>query len=229
MNRFQWVLAVFVGSHVIAAVPAMRRALIARLSEGGFLLAYSSMSVGLFVWLIVTAMDSPTTPLWAPAPWQYLATVILLPVAAVLFGASVLAPNPLSIALVPDTFDPARPGTVAVTRHPLLWALGTWGLAHVPPNGDTVMLTMFGGLGFFAFLGMAIVERKKRSSLGEERWRALARNTSFWPFAALLGGRARWPTDPRTLAGAAIGAAAAAFLLLGGHAWLFNRDPLVFF
>jgi uncharacterized membrane protein len=226
MDNFGLALAVFVGSHVIIAVPAMRRALIARWSEAGFLLAYSTMSTVLFAWLITAAMNSPTTALWAPAPWTYLLTVIVMPIAAVLLGASLLAPNPLSIALVPDTFDPAQPGAVAITRHPILWGLSSWGLAHVPPNGDTVMLTMFGGLGFFALVGMAIVERKKRRALGEEKWRALAANTSILPFVALLSGRARWPTDRRTLLGVAVGAAASAFLLLGGHVLLFNRDPL---
>jgi uncharacterized membrane protein len=229
MNSFRLALGVFIGSHIVVAVPAVRHRLIARWSERGFLLAYSTMSTLLFAWLIVAAMGSPTTALWAPSPWSYLLTVVVMPVAAVLLGASVLAPNPLSIALVPDTFDPAQPGAVAVTRHPILWGLGLWGLSHVPPNGDTVMLTLFGGLGFFAFVGMIIVERRKRSVLGDEQWRKLAGSTSFVPFAALLAGRARWPRDGRMLIGAAVGAAVAAFLLLGGHVLLFNRDPLALF
>jgi uncharacterized membrane protein len=229
MGDFLLVLAVFVGSHVIGAVPALRRALIARSSERTFLLAYSTMSTGLFTWLVVSAMASPTVALWPPMPWAYAVTVVVMPVTLVLLGVSLFAPNPLSIALVPGEFDPVRPGAVAITRHPILWGLSLWGLAHVPPNGDVVMLILFGGLGFFALLGMAIVERKKRKSLGEERWRALAASTSFWPFAALLSGSARWPRDARTLIGAALGAAAAAFLLLGGHVLLFNRNPLALF
>lgn len=229
MNTFQLALAVFIVSHVVVAVPAVRRTLVARWSERGFLLAYSTMSVSLFTWLIASAMQAPTTALWAPAPWNYWVAVILMPVALVLLGASVLAPNSLSIALVPGGLDPQRPGPVAITRHPILWGLGLWGFAHVPPNGDTVMLTLFGGLAFFAAVGTIIVERKKRRTLGEETWRALAAGTSVWPFVALLRGRARLPRDARTLAGAALGAAAAAFLLLGGHLLLFNRDPLALF
>ncbi len=229
MTHFQIALAVFIGSHVVVATPPVRRGLIARLSEGGFLLMYSVMSFVLFTWLIVAAMGAETTALWAPSAWAYWAAVILMPVAALLLGASLAAPNPLSIAFVAGTFDPARPGAVAITRHPILWGLALWGISHVPPNGDTVMLTLFGGLGFFACVGMAIVELKKRKALGEQRWRELAAATSFLPFAAILGGRARWPRDVRTLAGAAFGAGIAAFLLLGGHLWLFNRDPLVLF
>ncbi|MCC7259294.1 MAG: NnrU family protein [Gammaproteobacteria bacterium] len=229
MNDFQLALAVFLVSHVVVAIPAVRRGLIARWSERGFLLAYVIMSVGLFAWLIPVAMHAPTTALWPPALWAYWVPVILMPIVAVLLGASVIAPNPLSIAFVPGLPDPQNPGAVALSRHPILWGLALWGLSHVPPNGDTVMLTLFGGLGVFGLLGMLIVERKKRSALGEERWRELAAGTSFLPFVALLSGRARWPRDRRTLLGAAFGAAVAAFLLLGGHVLLFNRDPLALF
>lgn len=229
MNNFRLALAVFIVSHVIVAAPAVRRRLIASWSERNFLLAYSAMSFGLFAWLIVAAQSAPTTPLWAPAPWAYWVPLILVPVAAMLLGAGLLTPNPLSIALVAGTFDPQRPGAVALTRHPILWGLALWGLAHVPPNGDTVMLTLFGGLGFFACVGMGIVEWKKRKALGEQQWRALAAATSYLPFMALLRGEARWPRDARTLVGVAIGVAASAFLLLGGHLLLFNRDPLALF
>lgn len=229
MSGFLAVLAVFIGSHALAAAPPIRRALIVRLSETGFLAAYSAMSLGLFSWLLITAMRAPTVPVWPAAPGAYLVTILLMPVALVLLGASLLHPNPLSIALVAGGFDPARPGAVAVTRHPILWGLGLWGLAHIPPNGDTVMLVLFGTLGVFAFIGMAVVERRKRRTLGEARWRELAAATSVLPFGALVTGRARWPRDLPTAWGAAIGAAFAAFLLLGGHQLLFNRDPLAFF
>jgi uncharacterized membrane protein len=229
MSNFQLALAVFIGTHVVIAAPGVRRGLIAGLSEGVFLLMYSAMSIGLFAWLIVAAMGADTTPLWAPAPWAYWVAIVLMPLAAVLLGASLAAPNPLSIAFVAGAFDPKRPGAVAITRHPILWGLALWGLSHVPPNGDTVMLTLFGGLGFFASIGMVIVEKKKRQALGEERWQSLAASTSFLPFGAIVRGRARWPGDARTLAGAVFGAVVSAFLLLGGHIWLFNRDPLSLF
>src|SRR5690606_39230107 len=133
------------------------------------------------------------------------------------------APNPLSISFASGEFVAERPGAVAISRHPLLWGLGLWGLAHVPANGDIAALIFFGGLGLFAFVGMVFVERRKRRSLGPGRWAELARGTSVVPFAAILAGRARWPRDRRTLAGAAAGFLLAVFLLAGGHLWLFGR------
>lgn len=184
------------------------------------------MSLALFVWLIRETLAAPYVMLWPPAAWAGWVTVILLPVALVLLGAGLVSPNPLSIAFVTSPYDPARPRAVAFSRHPILWGLGLWGLAHLPSNGNLAAVVLFGGLGCFAFIGMALVEARRRRSLGEERWRALARPTSVVPFLALMAGRTGWPSDRWTLLGAGLGVAAGVFLLAGGHLWLFGRNPL---
>jgi uncharacterized membrane protein len=229
MSRFLGVFAIFLLSHLIAATPAIRRRLVALLGEVLFTICYSAMSLTLFTWLIKSAQQAPYVELWSPQVWTYAITVGLMPVAALLFGAGLLQPNPFSIAFVATPFDPARPGAVAITRHPLLWGLGLWGLAHVPANGDLAAVIMFGGLGSFGLIGMWAVETRKRKTLGEAQWQQLAAPTSVLPFAALLGGRARWPTDRGTLIGGAIGLAVALWLVLGGHFWLFRRNPLAMF
>ena len=76
---------------------------------------------------------------------------------------------------------------------------------------------------------MWAVETRKRKVLGEEQWQKLRGSTSVIPFAALLSGRARWPTDRRTLIGGATGLAVALWLVFGGHFWLFTRNPLAMF
>ena len=229
MLRFLAVFAIFLLSHLIAATPAIRRRLTGLLGEALFTICYSAMSLALFTWLIHSAAQAPYIELWPPKAWAYAITVGLMPIAALLFGAGLLEPNPFSIAFVATPFDPEKPGAVAITRHPLLWGLGLWGLAHVPANGDLAAVLMFGGLGSFGFIGMWAVENRKRKVLGEEQWQKLAGPTSVIPFAALLSGRARWPTDRRTLTGGAVGLAVVAWLLLGGHFWLFTRNPLAMF
>lgn len=228
MARFLAVLAVFLIAHVIPAMPAARRRLQVRLGEGGFIAAYSVLSLLLFAWLIREALLAPYVPLWFAGPWGFWVALIFMPLALLLLGAGALAPNPLSIAFVTRAYDPQAPGAVAITRHPILWGLGLWGLAHLPANGHLVGLALFGSLGVFALVGMAVVEGRRRLVLGEEQWRALAAGTSFLPCAALLEGRARWPREPLTLAGGAAGLAVAGLLLAGGHLWLFQRDPLAF-
>jgi uncharacterized membrane protein len=226
MGRFLGVLAVFLVAHVIPALPAIRRSLQARLGAGGFLATYSVLSLFLFAWLIREALLAPYIPLWFAGPWGHWVAALLLPLALVLLGAGVLVPNPLSIAFVTRPFDPRSPGAVAITRHPILLGLGLWGVAHVPANGHLVGLLLFGTLGVFGFIGMAVTESRRRKVLGEDGWQVLAGPTSMVPFGAILRGRARWPTDRVTVVGALLGLLAAIFLLFYGHIWLFGRDPL---
>lgn len=229
MARFLTVLAVFLIAHIIPALPATRRSLQVRLGEGGFIGAYSVLSLLLFAWLIREALLAPYIPLWFVGPWGFWFAIVFVPLAALLLGAGALAPNPLSIAFITRPYDPAAPGAVAITRHPILWGLGLWGLAHVPANGHLVGLILFGSLGVFALIGMGIVEGRRRKVLGEDQWQALAGATSFLPFVAILRGRARWPRDPLSLVGGTVGLLLAVLLLAGGHLWLFGRDPLGFF
>ncbi len=229
MARFLAVLAVFLIAHVIPAMPVIRRSLQARLGEGGFIAAYSVVSLLLFAWLIQEALLAPYIPLWYAGPWSYWVALIGVPLALLLLGMGALVPNPLSIAFVTRPFEPASPGAVALSRHPILWGLGLWGLAHLAVNGHLVGLLLFGGLGAFAVIGMLVVEGRRRAALGEAEWQRLASGTSFLPFVSLLRGRARWPKDARSAAGSTGGLLLAAALLAGGHLWLFGRDPLGFF
>jgi uncharacterized membrane protein len=229
MIRFLGIYALFILSHVVPALPGPRRWMAARLGHAGFQLAYGVLSLALMALLIDAARDAPYIQLWAPAPWAYHMAVLLMPVVLLLLGAATLAPNPLSVAFVAGEWPPGRPGAVAITRHPILWALTLWGAAHVPANGDLVAVLLFGGLSFFGIVGMTVLESRKRRHLGGKRWAELSADTSFIPLMAILDRRARWPTDRASLAGMAAGALVSVLLLLGGHRLLFFRDPLAFF
>ena len=228
MSRFVAVLAVFLLAHVIPALPASRRALQARLGEGGFIAAYSLLSLLLFAWLIREVLLAPYIPIWFAGVWSFWFALLLVPLALFLLGVGAFAPNPLSIAFVTRPFRPDAPGAVAITRHPILWGLGLWGFAHLPANGHLAGLILFGSLGVFALIGIGVVEGRRQEVLGLARWQELAGATSYLPFVAILRGRARWPADRITLAGGAVGLLLVVLLLAGGHLWLFGRDPLGF-
>lgn len=44
-------------------------------------------------------------------------------------------------------------------RHPMLWATVLWALSHVLVNGDTPSFVLFGGLGLWALISMALINR----------------------------------------------------------------------
>jgi len=228
MFEFLIALAAFLLSHSIPARPKMRRRFVDLLGERGYVLAYSLLSLALLAWLISAALHAPYIPLWDKSLGEYWAPITAMVPAFVLLASAVFCPNPFSISFSGARFDPERPGIVAVTRHPLLWAFALWAFAHVVPNGDVVGVIMFGGFGLFALLAMPLVDRRKRRAMGGE-WSILAARTSIIPFAALLKGRVRlhWQTG-QLLSTVALGLILYS-LLLWAHPFLFGPDPKIAF
>ncbi|HEY0330065.1 MAG TPA: NnrU family protein [Rhodopseudomonas sp.] len=190
--EFAAAFVVFVASHAVPSRPELRAALTARLGERGFLALYSGVSLLVLAWLIGAAARAPFVPLWTFEPWQMLAPNLAMPCACLLAAFGIGAANPLSFGgNAKLAFDPDQPGVVGLARHPLLWAIALWSAAHLVPNGDLAHVVLFGFFAFIALAGMVIIDRRKQRRLGREAWQALARNTSFWPLAALFDGRFR--------------------------------------
>lgn len=186
--EFVLALLLFFGSHAVPARPPVRRRLVAALGLRGYLVAYSLLSVVLLGWLVVASARAPFVPLWDYAAWQAWVPNIAMPVVCVLLVLGLSSPNPLSMSAVRGAaFDPARPGIVALVRHPVLWAALLWALAHLVPNGDLAHVILFGLLALLAGGGMLIFDRRQRRRLGEEEWARLAAHSSNLPFRGLRG------------------------------------------
>lgn len=201
---------VFVFSHVALARWSGKARIIARLGRPAWLAVYSSLSLLLLAWVALALTRSPRIELWAPPAWGH---VFALPVSAAAFalmGAGSLIANPLSIGFRSGRPDPARPGLVGLTRHPLLLGFALWGVAHTPANGDWPSLLLFGGTVLFAWIGARLLDARRRRALGDKAWRALA---------------ARPPgVEPEAWLGAGIGMALWAAALILHPSW-FGVDP----
>lgn len=44
-------------------------------------------------------------------------------------------------------------------RHPMLWGTVVWAIAHLLVNGDLASILLFGGLGLWALVAMALINR----------------------------------------------------------------------
>lgn len=226
MTEFLIAIAVFVVAHVVPPAPPVRQRLIALFGRRAYMAGYSLLSLGLIAWIIAAAHRAPYVPLWTPAPWQTLVPIVVMPFAAWLLVAGIAEVNPLSISLRSGG-DATEPGpAAAVTRHPVLWAFLLWAASHMVPNGDVVSLILFGGMAILAFAGLAVVDRRARRRLGEERWTRLAAATSVIPFVALAQGRAHLRLSLRFALSLAVAEALYLWFLLQGHIWLIGVDPL---
>lgn len=224
MIEFAAALAIFLLSHAIPARTGLRQRLSAAIGERSYMILYSLLSLVLLAWLISAAARAPFIPLWDLELWHYHVPLALMFPAAMLFVGGAVTPNPLSISFSRRPWQPARPGLVGITRHPILWSFALWSFAHVVPNGDLVSLIMFGGFGLFAIAGMALVDRRKRRGLGDQ-WRDMAGRTSIVPFVALLQGRAsgRWRLGE--LVATLLGGVLVWFALLHLHPLVIGPDP----
>ncbi len=61
----------------------MRRRLIRRLGEAGFLAGYSLLSLVLFALLLRATLAAPYLPVWPPARWTWLFPLVGVPLALV--------------------------------------------------------------------------------------------------------------------------------------------------
>ncbi len=160
-GEFAAAYALFLAAHLVPARPAVRFRLIAMLGRGPYLIGYSALSIGLLLWVIRAAGRAPYVPLWRWAPWQSWVPNLAMPLACLLVVAGLRTPNPYSLGRA-GTFDAGRPGVLALTRHPLLWALALWAAAHALANGDLAHVLLFSGFALFALAGMVLFDRRTR-------------------------------------------------------------------
>lgn len=180
----------FVGTHLAMSHP-LRPALIARLTERGFLGVYSLISFATMGWMILAWRSTSPDALWiAPLWWWPIASGLMLVACILLVGSlrgNPAFPNP---GAGPRDIPPPR-GVFAITRHPMNTSFILWALLHLSLWGSTRTLIVAGGILILAVLGTLGQDRKKARLLGEV-WRDWERRTSALPFAALLGNRLRW-------------------------------------
>jgi uncharacterized membrane protein len=181
----------FCGSHILLSSTRLRGSLRDQLGESGYLGVYSLTALATFAWFVAAYARAPRLLLWAHGAWTALVPVLLMPLATILLVAGYSTPNPTAVGMErrADADDPA-PGILRVSRHPVMWAIGLWGLSHLIANEDLAALWFFGVIAALALGGTVLIDRKKRLALGSN-WQRLASVTSNVPFAALAARRSR--------------------------------------
>lgn len=222
------ILAVFLGtagfvlSHVIMSHP-LRPAMVRALGEKGFSGVYSLIVALFFAWILYAYSTAPYVALWGDPLWaRHLLLVVMLP-AVILLVLSLTAPN---ATLGPQGAEKLQAGSAlgAITRHAMLWAFALWAVGHMIANGDAATVILTTGVLILSLGGAGLIDWKKREALGPAYAAFMAR-TSFVPFAAVIGGRAKLDLKAIGLWRIALGIAAY-FAILFSHGWIIGRSAL---
>lgn len=211
---------------LIHIVPSsiVRERLVSRIGEKGYLAGFSLLSILIFVWLIFAYRGAPVGDmLWdAGNAGRYIAMLLML-IASILFISANTSPNPTAVGagkLIEK--ESAYSGINAITRHPLMWSITLWSIAHILNNGEISALIFFGAFGLLAFCGTFLIDAKKARQL-KDGWTTYKSRTSNIPFAAILQGRATLSIKPlwwRVLLGIVLFA-----VLYYFHAFVFGVSP----
>ena len=210
--------AAFLLTHFVSSTP-VRAALVNAVGEWPYRGLYSLVAAVTLGWMIWAYAQAPRGELlWTPLR---LLPLLLMPFSLILVVTGYWR-NPTMVGAdrLLKSDDPAR-GMIRITRHPLMWGVMLWAIAHMLARADVNSIVFFGGFFILAALGTVLLDSRKSPDPDFQRFAAVSSNI---PFLAIAQGRNRlvW----REIGGLrpAIGLAAfvALFLL---HPWLFGARP----
>jgi uncharacterized membrane protein len=130
-------LVVFLGMHLLPAIPPVRAALVAQLGENRYKVVFSLVSaLGLVLIVAGYAHSSERDRVFAPLP-----------------QARAIAPYAMTLSFILFTAANMRGHLRRIVRHPMLVGLLVWSAVHLCANGDRTGTVLFA-----AFLAYAIVD-----------------------------------------------------------------------
>ena len=182
--------AAFVGTHFLLSHP-LRKPIVDTVGSAAFLGIYSVVAAATLGWLVLAYLAAPAgTLLWPVGDSLWAAATVVMLLASILLMGSIVRnpalPNPGSPTAVPAE---AR-GVYAVTRHPMMWAFALWGICHIAVYPAAANIILAAAIIILALVGAALQDRKKEA-LQPDTWPEWERKTSYWPFGAIVSGKAR--------------------------------------
>jgi uncharacterized membrane protein len=211
--------------HLVPSVPLRKKA-IAIAGQRAYMGAFAILSFATLVWMVIQFNAGPSgNKLWLMPDWWLWLKAVLILFALMLGICGVLTSNPSSPGAekLLANVDAAGGGVFAITRHPVMWGAAIWAITHVLSLATVRGFLFFGTFAATALIGSLLQQRRKRADI--PAWAAFEAKTSFFPFAAMLEGRAKLRLHAIGWQRIAI-AALAWVAILYFHAWLFGVQPL---
>jgi len=191
MTNLALAAVAFAAMHLLIAGTRMRDALAARLGEKRFIGLFSLASAGVLGWLIWAYAKARAPALTPLVEWRWLAAVLVFAAfTLVVLGLATPGPTVVGGEKLMNREDPAR-GIHRVTRHPFLWGVALWALAHLAFNPERANVLFFGTFALVAIAGTFSIDAKRARRYGEA-WGRYASLTSNVPFGAIAQKRNRF-------------------------------------
>lgn len=139
-------LVLFIGIHLVPAVPPLRACMLARLGDAGYRAVFTAAAVlGLLLIVAGYYVRPERVQLFAPYAAARDAGPALVTIAFVLFAAANMKTH-----------------IRRILRHPMLIGLLLWSGVHTAANGDLAGTVLFGS--FFAYSVVALVSATSRGA-----------------------------------------------------------------
>jgi uncharacterized membrane protein len=180
----------FVGTHFLLSHP-LRKPIVDTVGSTAFLGIYSAVAAATLGWLVLAYLAAPGgAPLWPIGDGLWAAATAVMLLASILLMGS-LVRNPALPNLGSPTAVPAvARGVFAVTRHPMMWSFALWGMCHIAVYPMASNIIVAAAIIVLALVGAALQDRKK-DALQPDTWPEWEKKTSYWPFGAIISGKAR--------------------------------------
>ena len=134
-------LILWIVSHLFRRlVPGVR----ARMGTAPGKMAVTVLSLAAIILMVIGYRRAEIAPVYTPLPGMGHLTDLLMLVALFLFGLS-----------------HSKGRLRAHLRHPMLWSVVVWAVAHLLVNGDMASLVLFGGVGFWAVASMLLINAQE--------------------------------------------------------------------
>lgn len=168
----------------------LRDSLVASLGAKAYQGLFSLASLSGIVWMGYAYRRAPAVETWGLLLGLRPAALVVVLIGTLLVVIGLASPNPTSVGMEGAIAKGAAAvhGITRITRHPFLWGVALWALAHLVVNGDLASLILFGSLLLLSLGGTASIDAKKRRQLGDS-WRQFAASTANIPFGAIATGR----------------------------------------
>lgn len=136
-------LLIFIGIHLLPTFKNVRQGLVTRLGMYPYKVLFALPALLGLVLIVIGIKQADPIPVWLPPAWGYWAPYVVMPIVFILLTAAYL------------------PGNIKrYTRHPMLWGVFLWALAHLFSNGDLGSMLLFISLALFSLFDMVSANRR---------------------------------------------------------------------